>query len=148
MIKTQTHCSSSPPTLHGSFVPIKLSSGATRTHLAQKKKDLPLNHKNVAHIPSGMLIFKMQKNNNKEICIELDMWLLAWVCVCERDPVCVTCPVGVECDNCTACDKDANAIDALRCCDGWKKCISIFTLNRSMGMRLRWETVALLKASY
>ena len=38
-----------------------------------KKKDLPLNHKNVAHIPSGMLIFKMQKNNNKEICIELDM---------------------------------------------------------------------------
>lgn len=35
-----------------------------------------------------------------------------------------------------------NAINALMHCDGQKKCISIVTLTGSVGVRLRWETVA------
>lgn len=67
------------------------------------------------------------------------------MCVCVGEPACITCPVGVgvRFGYDTACE-NANAIDALLCCDGQKKCISIVTLNGSVGMGLRWETVAMV----
>lgn len=50
--------------------------------------------------------------------------------VFERERVCITCPVGVGVRYAPHA-KNANAINALLCCDGQKKCISIVTLNGS-----------------
>ncbi len=57
------------------------------------------------------------------------------MCVCVGVRTCITCPVGagVRFAYDTAC-QNASAIDALLCGDGKKKCISIVTLNGSVGM--------------
>ncbi len=110
----------------------------------------------VAHSPSGIsnfLIFnkcssceKKKTEQHEEICIELNVWVLKCVQVCEmlkEGTSLYHTSCGCRCGRCTACKK-CYAIEALLCSDGQKKCISIVTQRGYVGMRLRWETVAMV----
>lgn len=72
------------------------------------------------------------KTTKENICTVECVTLSMCVCLrwCEREPACITCPVGVGVRFAydTACE-NANAIDAVLPCDGQKKCISTVTLN-------------------